>query len=91
MWEKQFGYHSYSRFRPHPWVRLAQTGHLLTPFVDDAEGRSHDGSHANRAVIEINRKKPPMTAGAYLASTTEVVQQPKRTDREPSRFAAAAK
>jgi hypothetical protein len=46
----------YSTFRPHPWVRLAQTGHLLTPFVDDAEGRSHEGSDANRAVIEINRK-----------------------------------
>ena len=39
-------------------MRLAQTGHLLTPFVDDAEGRSHDASHANRAVIEINYKKP---------------------------------
>jgi hypothetical protein len=37
-------------------VRLAQTGHLLTPFVDDAEGRSHDASHATRAVIEINPK-----------------------------------
>jgi hypothetical protein len=44
-------------FRLHPWVRLAQTGHLLTPFVDDAEGRSHDASHANRTVIEINCKK----------------------------------
>jgi hypothetical protein len=29
----------------------------LTPFVDDAEGRSHEGSDANRPVIEINRKK----------------------------------
>jgi hypothetical protein len=38
-------------------VRLAQIGHLLTPFVDDAEGRSHEGSDANRPVIEINRKK----------------------------------
>ena len=47
----------YSSFRPHPWVRLAKTGHLLTPFIDDAEGRSHDASNANRNVIEINRKK----------------------------------
>jgi hypothetical protein len=38
-------------------VRLAQTGHLLTPFVDDAEGRSHDARYANRTVIEIKRKK----------------------------------
>jgi len=63
MWENQFGYHSYSPLRPHPWVRLAQTGHLLTPFVDDAEGRSHDASHANPAVIEINRKKQPAVTG----------------------------
>jgi hypothetical protein len=38
-------------------VRLAQTSRLLTPFIDDAEGRSHDASHANPALIEINRKK----------------------------------
>jgi hypothetical protein len=38
-------------------VRLGQTSHLLTPFVGDAEGRSHDGSHAKAALIEINRKK----------------------------------
>jgi hypothetical protein len=38
-------------------VRLAQTGHLFTPFVDDAAGRSHEGSNANRPIIEINRKK----------------------------------
>ena len=40
-------------------MRLAQTGHLLTPFVDDAEGRSHDGNHANEAKIQIKRKMPP--------------------------------
>ena len=33
-----------SSFRSHRRVRLAQTSHLLTPFVDDAEGRSHDAA-----------------------------------------------
>jgi hypothetical protein len=47
----------YSSLRPHPEVRLAKASQLLSPFVDDAEGRSHDASHANRAVIQINRKK----------------------------------
>jgi hypothetical protein len=38
-------------------VRLGQTSHLLTPFIDDAEGRSHDSRHANGGIIEINLKK----------------------------------
>ena len=44
-------------------MHLAQTGHLLTPFVDDAEGRSHDASYANEAKIQINRKRPPTDRG----------------------------
>src|ERR1035441_177542 len=53
-----------SLFRLHRQVCLSQTSHwLLTPFVDDAERRSHDGSHANLARIEINRKKPATLNG----------------------------
>ena len=37
-------------------MRLPQTSHLLTSFVHDAEGRSHDVSHANGHWLEINRK-----------------------------------
>jgi hypothetical protein len=43
--------------RPHRWVRLGQTNHLLTPFIDDAEGRSHDARHASGGILEINCKK----------------------------------
>ena len=47
----------HSPFRLHRWVRLGQASHLLlTPFVDDAEGRSHDGTHANAAMTEIKCK-----------------------------------